>query len=194
MDRKGPIIRQYLAENHFRTISDNTYEHIEEWLEWYQNEVAKFHHYNIWNGIVTTKHERYRLGMAKTICEDWANLLLNEKVAIKAGSYSNRLNDILLYNKFRVNGNKLVERAFALGTGAFVEYKGADGEVLIDYVDADMIYPLSWDNGEITECAFGSVRVVDGKETVYLQMHLLGEPEIGEQPDIYYLYNKYLDA
>ena len=41
MDRKGPIIRQYLAENHFRTISDNTYEHIEEWLEWYQNEVAK---------------------------------------------------------------------------------------------------------------------------------------------------------
>ena len=26
MDRKGPIIRQYLAENHFRTISDNTYE------------------------------------------------------------------------------------------------------------------------------------------------------------------------
>lgn len=48
MDRKGPIIRQYLAENHFRTISDNTYEHIEEWLEWYQNEVAKFHHYNIY--------------------------------------------------------------------------------------------------------------------------------------------------
>ena len=57
-----------------------------------------------------------------------------------------------------------------------------------------MIYPLSWDNGEITECAFGSVRVVDGKEAVYLQMHLLGDPEIGEQPDIYYLYNKYLDA
>lgn len=194
MDRKGPIIRQYLADNHFRTISDNTYEHIEEWLEWYQNEVAKFHHYNIWNGIVTTKHERYRLGMAKTICEDWANLLLNEKVAIKAGNYSNRLNDILQYNKFRVNGNKLVERAFALGTGAFVEYKGADGEVLIDYVDADMIYPLSWDNGEITECAFGSVRVVDGKEAVYLQMHLLGDTKMGEQPDIYYLYNRYLDA
>ena len=61
MDRKGPIIRQYLADNHFRTIPDNTYEHIEEWLEWYQNEVDKFHHYTIWNGMVNTKHERYRL-------------------------------------------------------------------------------------------------------------------------------------
>ena len=79
-----------------------------------------------WN--CDNKHERYRLGMAKTICEDWANLLLNEKVAIKAGSYSNRLNDILLYNKFRVNGNKLVERAFALGTGAFVDTKEQTGK------------------------------------------------------------------
>ena len=41
MDRKGPIIRQYLADNHFRTISDNTYEHIEEWLEWYPKRSSK---------------------------------------------------------------------------------------------------------------------------------------------------------
>ena len=32
--------------------------------------------------------------MAKTVCEDWANSLLNEKVAIKAGKYSNRLAEI----------------------------------------------------------------------------------------------------
>lgn len=188
------IIRQYLEEQRYSTVSDETYSHIDEWLEWYENDVKKFHHYIIWNGIATTEQERYRLGMAKTICEDWANLLLNEKVSIKAGEYSKRLEEILTWNKFRVNGNKLIELAFALGTAAFVEYKNAEGNVIIDYIRADMIYPLSWDNGEITECAFGSTRVVDGKERIYLQIHRYGNPEEGENPAVYYLENRYLDA
>ena len=106
---------------------------------------------------------------------------------------------ILERNNFRVRGNQLVELAFALGTGAFVEYLDADGNVIIDYIRADMIYPLSWDNGDITECAFGSVRVLDGKETVYLQIHRkgraaeeLGEEEAPEDPELYYIENRYI--
>ena len=188
------VIRQYLESQQYNTVPDETYSHIDEWLEWYQNDVKKFHHYKVYIGAVTTEQERFRLGMAKTICEDWANLLLNEKVSIKAGDYSTRLEEVLASNKFRVNGNRLIELAFALGTGAFVEYMGGDDEIIIDYIRADMIYPLSWDNGEITECAFGSTRVVDGKERVYLQIHRFGNPEEGETADSYYLENKYLDA
>lgn len=188
------VIRQYLKSQQHSTVPDETYSHIDEWLEWYQNDVKKFHHYKIYNGVVMTEQERFRLGMAKTICEDWANLLLNEKVAIKAGDYSTRLEEILAFNKFRVNGNRLIELAFALGTGAFVEYMDGDEGIIIDYIRADMIYPLSWDNGEITECAFGSTRVVDGKERVYLQIHRFGNTEEGEAADSYYLENKYLDA
>lgn len=188
------VIREYLTGQGYNTVSDETYSHIDEWLEWYENDVKKFHHYIIWNGVMKTEQERYRLGMAKTICEDWANLLLNEKVAIKAGNFDKRLEEILIRNKFRVNGNKLIELAFALGTAAFVEYKDVAGNVIIDYIRADMIYPLSWDNGEITECAFGSTRVIDGKERIYLQIHRYGNPEEGENPTIYYLENKYMDA
>lgn len=188
------VIREYLIGQGYNTVSNETYSHIDEWLEWYENDVKKFHHYIIWNGATKTEQERYRLGMAKTICEDWANLLLNEKVTIKAGNYSKRLEEILTWNKFRVNGNKLIELAFALGTAAFAEYKDAAGNIIIDYIRADMIYPLSWDNGEITECAFGSTRVIDGKERIYLQIHRYGNPEEGENPTIYYLENKYLDA
>ena len=188
------VIRQYLESQQYNTVPDETYSHIDEWLEWYQNDVKKFHHYKVYNGAVTTEQERFRLGMAKTICEDWANLLLNEKVSIKAGDYSTRLEEVLASNKFRVNGNRLIELAFALGTGAFVEYMGGDDEIIIDYIRADMIYPLSWDNGEITECAFGSTRVVDGKERVYLQIQRFGNPEEGDTADSYYLENKYLDA
>lgn len=186
-------IRQYLIEHKYNTASDKTYNHIEEWLEWYQGDVEKFHEYKIYNGSVTTEHKRYTLGMAKKVCEDWANLLLNEKLAIKAGEYDNRLQTILADNNFLVRANQLIELAFALGTGAFVEYLDGDENVVIDYVRADMIYPLSWDNGDVTECAFGSVRNIGGEEVIYLQIHRKGKLENDEDSDLYYIENKYID-
>lgn len=194
-------IRQYLTEKKYDTVSDETYSHIDEWLDWYQGDVPNFHTYKIYNGMTTTKQKRYRLGMAKKVCEDWANLMLNEKVAIKAGEYEKRLNEILRRNNFQVRGNQLVEMSFALGTAAFVEYLDGDGNVVVDYIRADMIYPIAWDNGDITECAFGSNRVSDGKEIIYLQIHRKGretDPEdedaAPENPDTYYIENKYIDA
>lgn len=191
-------IRQYLIDNKYTTAPDETYDLIDEWTEWYQNDVKKFHHYKIYNGTSTKSYDRYRLGMAKKICEDWANLLLNEKVAIKAGDYEKRLEEILRFNNFHVRANQLIELSFALGTGAFVEYKDADENVIIDYIRADMIYPLSWDNGDIAECAFGTIRVVDGEERIYLQIHRLGtfreEDEEPEDENLYYIENKYINA
>lgn len=195
------IIRQYLTGQKYNTASDETYDHVDEWLSWYQDNVPKFHTYKVYNGSVVVEQKRYRLGMAKKVCEDWANLLLNEKVAIKAGAYEKELNEVLERNNFKVRGNQLIEITFALGTGAFVEYLDADGNVTIDFIRADMIYPLSWDNGEVTECAFGSTRVIDGKEAVYLQIHRKGrtvvdleEGKTPENPDLYYIENKYVDA
>lgn len=72
-----------------------------------------------------------------------------------------------------LNANKAVETAFALGTGAFVEYLGADGMTEIDYYRADMIYPLSWNNKGVTECAFASTQMLDGRKVVYVMLHLL---------------------
>lgn len=72
-------------------------------------------------------------------------------------------------------------------------YKNAEENVIIDYIRADMIYPLGWDNGDITECAFGATRVVDGKERIYLQIHRLGDPEKNEKQNVYYIENKYVD-
>lgn len=186
-------IREYLIGQKYTVPADDTYSHIDEWLEWYQNDVEKFHHYKLYNGSVVTEQERYKLGMAKKVCEDWANLLLNEKVAIKAGSYDKQLAVILNKNNFYVKGNQLIELAFALGTGAFVEYRDAAGAVVIDYIRADMIYPLAWDNGDITECAFGTYQTLNGKEYIYLQIHRLGKGD-GEDPDMYYIENKYIDA
>lgn len=185
-------IQQYLKNNSYNTVSDETYSHIEEWLDWYEGTVKSFHFYQIFNGVSTTSSKRYSLGMAKKVCEDWANLILNEKVTIRVDEYEERLQTILHQNNFNTKANQLIELSYALGTGAFVEYK--DGEaIVIDYIRADMIYPLSWDNGDITECAFGSTRVINGKERIYLQIHRKGTVENAESPDLYYIENKYID-
>ena len=160
-----------LSRNYNVNYIDDTSSYIDEWLEWYRNDVKKFHHYKVYNGIQVQSEEMFRLGMAKKICEDWATLLLNEKVSIKAGSFDKRLNEILNRNNFSVRGNQLIEIAFALGTGAFVEYKDCKQNTVIDYLRANMIYPLSWDNGDVTECAFGSHRRFKGKNCIYLQIH-----------------------
>lgn len=165
-------ITEYLSKQGHNTVDSSFYSYIDQWLEWYKGKVEKFHKYNVYNGIQMVGKERYSLGMAKRVSEDWANLLMNEKVSITCNQLMN-LEAVFEYNNFNVRANQLIELTYALGTGAFVEYLGANGEIIIDYIRADMIYPLAWENGDIIECAFGSYRKIDGEECIYIQMHVL---------------------
>ncbi len=169
-------ITQYLIERGYTCVQDNYYTFIALWQKWYEGKVPSVHNYIQYNGKKKLRRTRKTLGLAKTISEDWANLLLNEKaqICIDDASAKERINAVLAANEFEKRGNQLVELAFALGTAAFVEYlDGAD--VKIDYIRAGMIYPLSWDNGRIKECAFGSLRVREKKVQVYLNIHRLLE-------------------
>lgn len=167
-------MRECLKNLGYETVDCGDTEKIALWREWYGGKVSKFHSYSQYNGKKKVRRERATLGMAKKVCEDWANLLLNEKVAFATTdeNLTKRAREILDENNFSVRANQLVEYAFALGTGAFVEFLDC-GKVKVDYIRADMIYPLTWENGEITECAFGSVKIMGGKECLYLQIHVL---------------------
>lgn len=181
-------IKDYLEKQGYNVAADETASHFDEWLNWYEGYVKDFHHYTVYNGIDMVGKDRYALGMAKTISEDWANLLLNEKVKISAGSeFDTQLLTTFEYNNFQVKGNQLIELAFAMGTGAFVEYLDASGNVVIDFIRAGMIYPLNWENGYINECAFGSVRERDGKKQYYIQIHR-------KENKIYVIENHIVDA
>ena len=171
-------ITQYLKAQGYGAIDDSYYAYIDLWQKWYKGKVAAFHNYRQYNGKKKVNRTRKALGMAKTVSEDWANLLLNEKVEITIGEKTthDQVWKALDSNDFRVRGNQLVELAFAMGTGAFVEYK--DGEqVIVDYIRAGMIYPLSWDNGVIKECAFASEKVEKKDKKVYLNIHRLNDQD-----------------
>ena len=167
-------ITQYLKGLGYDCVEDDFYSQIDLWQKWYRGYVPSFHDYRQYNGGKKIRRTRKSLGMAKTVAEDWANLALNEKVgiALKKKSAEKRVWSVLDANQFRVRGNQLLEQAFALGTGAFVERKEGD-EVKIDYIRAGMVYPLAWDNGRITQCAFGSERTVKQEKQVYLNIHTL---------------------
>lgn len=169
----NPIIT-YLEKNGYKTINTDYYSAIQNWLDWYTCTVDEFHKNSFWNGRFYVDEEILQLGMAKTVSEDWANLILNEKVDINIGTDSNdeQVMEVLKKNKFFSRANQLVEKAFALGTGAFVTYLN-NNEVKIDYVTANNIYPLSWNKTGITECAFGSVEVSEGTKKYYVQIHKL---------------------
>ncbi len=169
-------MKNYLRKQGYNVLSDSFYNTIGIWESWYKGKVKSFHRYNQYNGKKIISRERATLSMAKRVCEDWANLILNEKFEISAANKKadKFLKKVLFENRFFVSASRLIELTYALGTGAFVEYL-SDGEVVIDYIRADMIYPLSWDNGKICECAFASEKVIDGKSHIYLNMHVLND-------------------
>lgn len=162
------IIVEYLRSLGY-TVDSDYYGYIEKWRAWYAGKVKEFHSYKQYNGKKQIPRERYTLGMAKKGCEDWANKLISEKVTI-ATTDQNSLDDIFERNNFWLNANQLVEETFALGTGAFIEYKAGNMPV-IDYVIAPMIFPLKWKKGEIIDCAFASLIDSGDRQTFYINIH-----------------------
>lgn len=165
-------ILQLLKQEGYPCVDESFYSKIAEWFTWYRGKVLEFHTYRQYNGKSMITRQRKSMGMAKTVAEDWANLCLNEKVeiVIDGEAEGTPVHEVLKKNNFRVRGNQLVELAFALGTGAIIEYFSGD-DIAMDYVRAGMIFPLKWDNGEIIECAFGSERTIGKERFIYLNIH-----------------------
>ena len=168
------IIQGYLERLGYRTPAGGHAQHMRQYLGWYRGYVSDFHDYAMRVGAARRTLTRYRLGMAKTICEDYASLLLNERMRIGAEGFL-ALPDILARNAFMERGNRLVEWTMALGTGALAEYLDERGEPAIDYIRGDLIFPLRWEGDRITECAFASRRVLgegpQAAEGYYVQIH-----------------------
>lgn len=168
------------------TIPDaQVYKHINNWRDWYRGYFPAFHDYSQYNGRRRIKRQRKSLRMAKRVSEDHANLLLNERVQISIDNdrIQEAVDAALKANDFRVQGSRLVEKAYALGTGAFLEHSDGEGGVLIDYVSADMIFPTGWEGDKIIDCIFASIKTASDRKFLYLNIHKLEQGE-------YVIYNK----
>ena len=174
----------YLKKKGIDTVDSSFYTKIKLWDSWYRGNVARFHSYRIYNG--SGKHTNCRrksLGMTKKICEDIADLLLNEKVKITIddNATSDFVNQVLEDARFNVLGNEYQERKAACGTVAYVPYltdmevdEGGNiisAKIKLDYVVSRSIYPTAWENGRITECLFVFEKTYQRKKYAHMQLH-----------------------
>ena len=169
----------------YTTVDEDFYRKIDEWKSWHEGDVKGFHRYKVRNGQNVVKCKRYTMNMGKKVPEDWANLLMNERVEITLDGDKEQefIDRVFAENNFRVRANEMQEFAFALGTVAFIPrvvgMQAVDGSAIsgsaqgisIDYVTVEHIWPLSWHNGIITECAFDSIVTSNGEDYCYLQIH-----------------------
>ena len=181
-------IKKYLNKAGYDTVDSSFYSLIRVWKSWYVGDVNKFHRYKMYNGKEHVPCRRLSLGMAKKLSEDIADLLLNERVqiTIQDETTSKFVMKVLDDNNFSVVGNDYQERKAYTGTVAYVPYldnievdedgaviPGDAGRIKINYVSASNIYPLSWCNGYVSECAFVFPKVIKSKKYAHIQLHLL---------------------
>ena len=181
-------IIEYLAAVHGIRAPGAFYSKIAEWDAWRRGFYKPFHTFMEGRAAgLPVARELYRLNMAQKICEDWAAVLLNDRTVL---SIADETGEAFVKRAFAENGfirqaNRLIEKVFAVGTGAVIlrltdcPVDSADGSLCADgttklsfeFVDAAHILPLSVQNGRITEAAFVSEGVMRGKEYVYLETH-----------------------
>lgn len=175
-----------LQDKGFDTVPEAFYTEIGVWKSWYDGNVKHFHDFKVFNGQNHVQCRRYTLGMGKKVAEDWANLLLNEKfsITLEGEQEQDFFDTVCRKNNFLVKANEMQEMKAALGTAAYVarvdgaavrEKTGAvqpgGAAIKLDYVTAPNIFPLSWENGMVEECAFASTCTRKGQKYAYLQIH-----------------------
>lgn len=164
--------------------------YIEQWKSWYAGNVKSFHNYFIYNGKRKVNQKRFTMNMAKEISEDWSDILWSEKCKISMADEKSQeqFDDLIEALDLYTLINQSIEKSGGLGTESAVVsvydiIENEDGMTLdvsnaktrIDLVDVDWIFPLSWTNKGITECAFGSVEYIKGKKHIVLSVHLLND-------------------
>jgi A118 family predicted phage portal protein len=167
--------------------------YLQQWVKWYKGYDGSFHTCKRYNPFTKTyfNYDKMTLNMAKEGSEKWADLMLNEKtfVAIPSGGTEDKPgndNVNLCYHlentDFWSVANQGEELDMAFGGGAFVQtlinctrdikgkrFVGNDGEIKIEFIDAENIWVLKKAYGQIIDCAFTSI----GSEDATILIHEL---------------------
>lgn len=168
------------------------YSKIDKWRCYWKGYDPKFHKYVIANANKDPMQlNRKSMYMAKKVAEDWASLLLNDKTYVTLGDDKKsqefltgddieQQGGVFGKSNFWNQGNRAVEKAYALGTAVFYldlvepfvnKSKLYAKDIKIRYIkDPKQFIPLGCENEKITECALYSYKASQGKQYIYLQI------------------------
>lgn len=176
-------------------------DYLELYYDWWKGYDPNFHSYIIKTLLKHQKMTKKSLKMVKTIGEDHADLIFNErtKVALDNENQTKAMTDLITTKGMFTKINKAVELGYALSMAAVVmSVKGIptneksgrmiskDGNIKFDVIDARHIVPITVEDGEITEACFIS------RNTNYYNFvfHLLNEKDNYEIHSVKYTFVK----
>ncbi|MBP5782738.1 MAG: phage portal protein [Bacteroidales bacterium] len=194
------LIIDYINRKYGKDIKKSVmYDHISEWRHWLEGDVRNFHEFHkkmdLNDNQNQVKIHRNKTNMLLKGSEDWASILLNEKTRIVIEDAASNefvmgkdeISGVFGDNDFWRNANELVATSRWSGTGAFEVYvrkmnvaeKSArlvSGKgVGINFLSAEQIIPISYDNAVLHEAAFVSERMIDGEVVNLVSVHTLNE-------------------
>lgn len=197
---KHQVVIDYINNTFGRDIKRSPmYDQISIWRDWLEGNVKGFHTYEMKTDLTddnqTHKVRRHKTNMLLKGSEDWASILMNEKTEIiiddeRAKNFvmgEDLTGGVFGDNDFWRCANELVATSRWSGTGAFEIYvKSMDisdssnelisgSSIGINYLAADQIIPISWENTIAKECAFVSERKLKGKNVYLVSVHLLND-------------------
>lgn len=161
-----------ISKRNRNVVAGTIYDMQANWKSWYRSDVNAFHNYNLIINGNTKQFQRLSLNMAKKLCEDWGSLLFNEKVTITVDNEEANevLHDVLKKNNFVESESNFIEKVFALGTGATIEYL-SKRETKISFVDGDLIVISGHHNSIANMLTTINVFVIDDVNYTHLTYH-----------------------
>ena len=194
------LVIDYINRKYKKEVKASVmYDKIRMWKHWLEGNVKNFHSFekkmDLNNNEKTMTIHRHKTNMLLKASEDWASILLNEKTRIVIGDKKSsefvmgedEISGVFGDNEFWRNANELVATSRWSGTGAFEVYVrkmevtengdklvGGNG-IGINFLSAEQIIPISYDNSVMREAAFISERQLDGKIVNLVSIHLLNE-------------------
>ena len=161
--------------------------HVARWWRWYTATDGWYTRTRVdWStgSPVARRFKVESIRPARRVCREWASLMFDEGTEFAAeGPGANEwLHRWAAQIGLLPMGQRCVERAFALGTGALaLSFSApADGpaSMRLRRYDARMVAPLSWDEEGVTECAFVTRAQVAGRRVTQAVLHRL-DPSTG---------------
>lgn len=195
-------VLNYLSTKGYE-VNTSYYTYIKKWIDIWKGKAE-------WLKIKTidgTDYPMYTLNIAKRSCEDLASMVTSEPFTIKASKNDNILQEDLKEAKILENLPKMIEimgytgtvgsvarivNAEIIGEGENAVLKrGTKTKIRNIIVRADQIIPLTFENGEVINCAIVSKerKKINGKvkNLEYMELHELEERG-------YQVTNKYFDV
>ena len=119
-------IIEKLRELGYETLPEDHFRAVELWRQWYAGHVKAFHDNFVFNGVNKVPCQKFTTGLAKQVCEEWANRIANEELAVTLEGEKEQafFDEVCEKNHFRQMINRYQELGFALGGSACVARLG----------------------------------------------------------------------